>query len=59
MGLAFISRVRVLADLAKLKDMDHNEHVEFKVLKDLPVKIRKKVIKDHSMTLDAMTVLVA
>lgn len=59
MGLAFISRVRVLADLAKLKDMDHNEHVEFKVLKDLPVKIHEKVIKDQSMTLDAMTVLVA
>ena len=58
-GSAYISRVRVLADLAKLRDMDHNEHVKFKVLKDLPVKIREKVIKDQSMTLDAMTVLVA
>ena len=44
-GSAYISRVRVLADLAKLKDMDHNEHVKFKVLKDFPVKIREKVIK--------------
>ena len=58
-GSAYISRVRVLADLAKLKDMDHTEHVKFRVLRDLPVKIREKVIKDQSMTLDAMTVLVA
>ena len=58
-GLAYISRVRVLADLAKLKEMDHNEHMKFKVLKDFPVKKREKVIKDQTMTLDAMTVLVA
>ena len=56
--MAYIARVRVLADLAKLKDMDHNKHVKFKVLKDLPVKIREKVLKDQT-TLDDMTVLVA
>ena len=28
---AYIFRVRVLADLAKLKEMDHNEHVKFMV----------------------------
>ena len=58
-GWAYISRVRVLADLAKLKEMDHSEHMKFKVVKDLPVKIRENIIKDQSMTLDAMTVLVA
>ena len=57
-GSAYIARVRVLADVAKLKDMDHNKHVKFKVLKDLPVKIREKVLKDQT-TLDDMTVLVA
>ena len=43
-GSAYIARVRVLADLAKIKDMDHNEHVKFRVLKNLPVKIREKVL---------------
>ena len=38
-GSAYIARVRVLADLVKMKDMDHNKHVKFKVLKDLLVKI--------------------
>ena len=58
-GSAYIARVRVLADVAKLKDMDHNKHVKFKVLKDLPVKIREKALKDQNMTLDDMSVLVA
>jgi hypothetical protein len=56
---AYIARVRVLADLVKITDMDHNEHVKFKVSKDLPEKIRKKVLKDQNMTLDDMSVLVA
>ena len=49
----------MLADLARIKDMDHKEHMKFKVLKDLPVKIREKVLKDQDMTLDNMSVLVA
>ena len=58
-GSAYIARVRVLADLARIIDMDHKEHVKFKVLKDLPVKIREKVLKDQDMRLDEMSILVA
>ena len=58
-GSAYYARVSVLAGLARIKDMDHKEHVKFKVLKDLPVKIREKVLKDQDMTLDDMSVLVA
>ena len=55
----YIARVRVLADLAKIADMDHKEHVKFKVLTDLRVKVREKVLRDPDMTLDDMTILVA
>ena len=49
----------MLADLAKIADMDHKEHVKFKVLTDLRVKVREKVLRDPDMTLDDMTILVA
>ena len=31
-GSVYIARVKVLADLAKLSDMDHMQHIKFKVL---------------------------
>ena len=40
-GSVYIARVKVLADLAKLSDMDQMEHVKFKVLRDLPAKVRE------------------
>ena len=40
-GSVYIARVKVLADLAKLSDMDQMERVKFKVLRDLPAKVRE------------------
>ena len=39
--------------------MDENEHVKFKVLRDLPAKVREKVLSKPDMNLEAMTQLVA
>ena len=58
-GSVYIARVKVLADLAKLSEMDQLERVKFKVLRDLPVKVREKVLRKQDMTLEAMTTLVA
>ena len=35
------------------------EHDKFKVLRDLPAKVREKVLRQQDMTLEAMTTLVA
>ena len=51
--------VKVLADLAKLSNMDQMEHVKFKGLRDLPIKVKEKVLRQQDMTLEAMTTLVA
>ena len=58
-GSSYIARVKVLGDLAKLSSMDENEHVKFKVLRDLPAKVREKVLSKPDMNLEAMTQLVA
>ena len=58
-GSVYIVRVKVLADPANISDMDQMEHVKFKVLRDLPVKVREKVLRQQDMTLEAMTTLVA
>ena len=39
--------------------MDHMQHVKFKVLRDLPLKVREKILRNQDMTLDEMTTLVA
>ena len=54
-GSSYIARVKVLGDLAKLSSMDENEHVKFKVLRDLPAKVREKVLSKPDMNLEAMT----
>ena len=41
-GSVYIARVKVLADLAKHSDMDLMQHVKFKVLWDLPARVREK-----------------
>ena len=56
---AYIARVKVLGDLAKLSEMDQSELVKFKVLKDLPIRIREKVLLLPDTTLEALTKLVA
>ena len=38
--------------------MDEHEHVKFKVLRDLPAKVREKVLNKSYMSLEAMTKLV-
>ena len=55
----YLARVRVLSDLAKIDDMDGAEHVKFKVLTDLRMKTREKILKKPDITLDEMTVLIA
>ena len=57
-GSSYIARVKVLGDLAKLSSMDEHEHVKFKVLRDLPAKVREKVLSKSYMSLEAMTKLV-
>ena len=57
-GSAYIARVKVLGDLAKLADMGEPELVEFKVLRDLPVRIREKVLLKPDIELEALTTLV-
>ena len=39
--------------------MDQMEHVKFKVLRDCPIKVREKVLRQQDMTVEAMTSLVA
>ena len=58
-GSEYIAIVKVLADLAKLSEMDQLEPVKFKVFRDLTVKVREKVLRKQDMTLEAMTTLVA
>ena len=58
-GSVYIAIVKVLADLAKLSEMDQLEPVKFKVLRDLTVKVKEKVLRKQDMTLEAMTMLVA
>ena len=36
--------MKVIGDLAKLSEMNEAELVKFKVLKDLPVRVREKVL---------------
>ena len=56
---AYLARVRVLSDLAKIDDMGGKEHVKFKVLTDLRTKTREKILRKPDITLDEMTVLIA
>ena len=58
-GSVFIARIKVLAYIAKLSNMDHMQHINFKLLCDLPAKVREKVLRQQDMTLDEMTTLVA
>ena len=58
-GSVYVSRIKVLADLAKLSKMDQRQHVRFKVIRDLPIKVQEKVLRQHDMMLDEMTILVA
>ena len=58
-GSSYIARVKVLGDLAKLSSMDEPELVKFKVLRDLPVKVREKVLSKPDMNLEVLTKLVA
>ena len=56
---AYIARVKVLGALAKLADMNEAELVKFKVLKDLPIRIREKVLLKPDMDLEALMKLVS
>ena len=58
-GSEYIAIVKVLASLAKLSEVDQLEPGKFKVLRDLTVKVREKVLRKQDMTLEAMTTLVA
>ena len=55
---AYIARVKILGDLAKLSEMDEPELVKFKVLRDLQARIREKVLLKPDMDLNALTKLV-
>ena len=55
----YLARVRVLSDLAKIDDMNGAEHIKFKVLTDLRMKTREKILRKPDITLDEMTVLIA
>ena len=57
-GSAYIARIKVLGDLAKLSRMDEQELIKFKVLMDLPLKVREKVLRKPDMDLEALTKLV-
>ena len=35
-GSVYLSRIKVFANLAKLSDLDHRQHVKFKVIRKLP-----------------------
>ena len=56
---SYIARVKVLGGLTKLSDMGEPELVKFKVLRDLPVRIREKVLLKPDMDLEALTKLVS
>ena len=58
-GSEYIAIVKVLAYFAKLSEVDQLEPVKFKVLRDLTVKVREKVLRKQDMILEEMTTLVA